>query len=130
MEIVCRLKAYRRFESSSLRHIKGIRKKCVSLLCFLPNVEEDSREGAVLREQNALPTKAICTNNSTAKDAIDNGGAGRAAKGANPLLCAKQKRTPIGRAFFVDVLLFITIASFAVFQKSCILAFLTDKLRC
>ena len=40
--------------------------------------------GAVLREQNALPHKDYISIHLTAKDAIDNGGAGRAAKGANP----------------------------------------------
>ena len=42
--------------------------------------------GAVLREQNALPKPSRVIDSLTAKDAIDNGGAGRAAKGANPLL--------------------------------------------
>jgi hypothetical protein len=50
----------------------------------------DLRVGAVLREQNALPTEETTTNILTAKDAINNGGAGRAAKGANPLLCARK----------------------------------------
>ena len=38
--------------------------------------------GAVLREQNALPYKSRVSINSTAKDAIENGGAERATKGA------------------------------------------------
>ena len=46
--------------------------------------------GAVLREQNALPNVGWVTKKKTAKDAIDNGGAGRAAKGANPSACAKN----------------------------------------
>ena len=55
----------------------------------IPNLEEDLRVGAVLREQNALPNSSNYTKKkNTAKDAIKNGGAGRAAKGANPLLCA------------------------------------------
>ena len=41
--------------------------------------------GAVLREQNALPTKVYIPFYSTAKDAINNGGAGRAAKGESPV---------------------------------------------
>ena len=49
--------------------------------------------GAVLREQNALPRKIFQPIISTAKDAIDNGGAGRAAKGENPSLCAKKIST-------------------------------------
>jgi hypothetical protein len=41
--------------------------------------------GAVLREQNALPYEAWIMKNLTAKDDVDNVGAGRAAKGANPV---------------------------------------------
>ena len=48
--------------------------------------------GAVLREQNALPYEAWIMKNLTAKDDVDNVGAGRAAKGANPFLCATKKR--------------------------------------
>ena len=40
--------------------------------------------GAVLREQNALPYKTRFMKNLTAKDDVDNVGAGRTAKGANP----------------------------------------------
>ena len=40
--------------------------------------------GAVLREQNALPYGAWIMENLTAKDDVDNVGAGRAAKGAIP----------------------------------------------
>ena len=40
--------------------------------------------GAVLREQNALPYETWIMKNLTAKDDVDNVGAGRAAKGANP----------------------------------------------
>ena len=50
-------------------------------------MKRDSRVGAVLREQNALPHRVCITIYSTAKDAIDNGGAGRAAKSANPSSC-------------------------------------------
>jgi hypothetical protein len=49
------------------------------------------RVGAVLREQNALPTQAVFTKILTAKDAVDNGVAGRAAKGENPSLCAIKR---------------------------------------
>ncbi len=45
--------------------------------------------GAVLREQNALPPHEIVTYYCTAKNALDNGGAERAAKSAIP-----------GRSFF------------------------------
>jgi len=51
--------------------------------------------GAVLREQNALPTKVSMTKKLTAKDAIENGGAGRVAKGANPSSCAKGNSTEV-----------------------------------
>ena len=63
------------------------------LFFFTTNIEEDSRVGAVLREQNALPHISSISIHLTAKDAIDNGGAGRAAKGENPLLCANKKHT-------------------------------------
>ena len=43
-----------------------------------------------MREQNALPYGAWITENLTAKDDVDNVGAGRAAKGANPSSCAKK----------------------------------------
>ncbi len=74
----------RRFKSSSLRQ----RKKTVFRPSFFfcsTDFEEDLRVGAVLQKQNTLPTHLSFTSNLTAKDAIDNGGAGRAAKGANPL---------------------------------------------
>ena len=58
--------------------------------------------GAVLREQNALPQPTWFTKCLTAKDGIDNAGAGRAAKGENPLLCANEKNTLCG-CFFVGV---------------------------
>ena len=47
-------------------------------------MRRDSRVGAVLREQNALPNGGWITVKLTAKDDVDNVGAGRAAKGANP----------------------------------------------
>ena len=47
--------------------------------------------GAVLREQNALPTIAKLTIKPTAKAAINNCRAGRAAKGENPSACAKNE---------------------------------------
>ena len=46
--------------------------------------------GAVLREQNALPYGGWITVKLTAKDDVDNVGAGRAAKGENPSACAKK----------------------------------------
>ena len=53
-------------------------------------IERDSRVGAVLREQNALPYGAWTTYNLTAKDDVDNVGAGRAAKGENPSLLTSK----------------------------------------
>jgi len=53
-----------------------------------------------LREQNALPTKVSMTKKLTAKDAIENGGAGRVAKGANPSSCAKEIGTDGFRSYF------------------------------
>ena len=50
----------------------------------LRNLRRDLRVGAVLREQNALPYEAWIMKNLKAKDDVDNVGAGRAAKGANP----------------------------------------------
>jgi hypothetical protein len=44
--------------------------------------------GAILREQNALPYTTWSLRYLMAKDDVDNVGAGRAAKGENPLLCA------------------------------------------
>ena len=57
--------------------------------------------GAVLREQNALPCDIWITMNLTAKAAIDNGGAGRAAKGATPTT-SKKTKTPISRFSFLS----------------------------
>ena len=88
MEIVCRLKAYRRFESSSLRQTKNTPSWVFFLLVWGTGIEEDSRVGAVLREQNALPCGSWITVSLTAKDDVDNVGAGRAAKGENPSACA------------------------------------------
>ena len=43
-----------------------------------------------MREQNALPCGRRITKRKTAKDDVDNVGAGRAAKGENPSLRAKK----------------------------------------
>ncbi len=43
-----------------------------------------------MREQNALPCEGWITACMKAKDDVDNVGAGRAAKGANPSLRAKN----------------------------------------
>ena len=47
--------------------------------------------GAVLREQNALPKDSKIAVNLKAKYDVDNVVAGRAAKGANPSLCANPR---------------------------------------
>ncbi|MBQ9729481.1 MAG: hypothetical protein IJV80_01580, partial [Clostridia bacterium] len=60
------------------------------LFFCVPSPEEDSRVGAKPREWFALRNKVIAITYSTAKSAIDNCRAGRAAKGENPLLCAKK----------------------------------------
>ena len=67
-------------------------KNGVSIFGFfcLYGLRRDLRVGAVLREQNALPYKAWITKNLTAKDDVDNVGAGRAAKGSNPSACATE----------------------------------------
>ena len=91
MEIVCAPETYRRFESSSLRQTKRTPKHgCSFCLVWGTGIEEDSRVGAVLREQNALPCGSWITVSPTAKDDVDNVGAGRAAKGANPIGYTKK----------------------------------------
>ena len=62
--------------------------------------------GAVLREQNALPYEAWIMKNLTAKDDVDNVGAGRAAKGANPVASTKKYRKLLEfPAFFISILI-------------------------
>ena len=73
---------------------------------FYCNFRRDSRVGAVLREQNALPYGNSATINSTAKDNVDNVGAGRAAKGENLVFCAK-KVVSIGYGFFIQTVYFV-----------------------
>ena len=48
------------------------------------DIGQNSRVGAILREQNALPYEAWTTANPLAKNDVNNVGAGRAAKGAIP----------------------------------------------
>ena len=66
-------------------------------------------------EEPFCESKTLCRQLSlffvllAAKDAIDNGGAGRAAKGGNPLLCANEK-TPFHRVFFLCFLPIFTCA--------------------
>jgi len=69
-------------------------------------LRSDSRVGAVLREQNALPYETLIKFHSSAKDDVDNVGAGRAAKGANhfapPRLigCSREKCPSAGVLLF------------------------------
>ena len=77
-----------RFESLSLRQKYGNDSGYSHIFLFM-GIERDSRVGAVLREQNALPYGAWLTYNLTAKDDVDNVGAGRAAKGANHFALAR-----------------------------------------
>ena len=49
------VEAHRRFKSCSLRQEK-IERLFASLFFYKPKKEQDLRVGAVLREQNALPT--------------------------------------------------------------------------
>jgi hypothetical protein len=57
----------------------------ISYFCYTENLT-GFEGGAVLREQNALPKSSRNTINIMAKAAIDNCRAGRAAKGANPVI--------------------------------------------
>ena len=82
----------------------------MSFLLFF-EYEEDLRVGAILREQNVLPYENLIMIDLWAKSAIDNCRAGRAAKGANPLLCAKQKRHPIRVLFLCESIRLIAVAS-------------------
>ena len=61
--------------------------------------------GAILREQNALPNGVWTGKNLSAKDDVDNVGAGRAAKGENPSACATNKK----RRIFVPSFLFVRV---------------------
>ena len=90
MEIVCTPETYRRFKSSSLRQTKKEGFAFLFLFGDTGRIEEDLRVGAVWREPNALPRGALMIVILLAKEAIDNCRAGRAAKGANPLLCARK----------------------------------------
>ena len=56
-------------------------------------LRRDFRVGAVLREQNALPYEVWIMKNLTAKDDVDNVGAGRAAKGAKRIVRRRTIRT-------------------------------------
>ena len=70
------------------------------LFGMIPTNRQELREGAVLREQNALPCKIGIRINLMAKTDVDNVGAGRAAKGALPVDRTKQISTPVGAFLF------------------------------
>ena len=62
--------------------------------------------GAVLQQQNALPYASRIMKNLTAKDDVDNVGAERAAKGANPVASTKKCRNLLEfPAFFISILI-------------------------
>ena len=77
--------------SSCAKNIKD--EKNSSFMFCISNIKRDSRVGAVLQEQNALPRISQLPLVLTAKDAVDNGGAGRAATGETPSSCAKNAKT-------------------------------------
>ena len=83
-----------------------------SVFCDLLNRRRDSRVGAVLREQNALPYGSWVMINLTAKAAIDNCRAGRAAKGANPVI-----RTSKSTNFDRSLSIFSYLYKFLILRK-------------
>ena len=90
MEIVCRSEAYRRFESSSLRH--KTRDTQVGIPCFVVYENRSGFEGGSCERERAFcPTRKNERKRKTAKQTIDNRLAGRAAKGANPLVLLSTK---------------------------------------
>ena len=92
------VKAHGGSNPSSCATQKGYAKRHIPFVLYL-GLKRDSRVGAVLREQNALPCGAMVKCCLKAKDDVDNVEAGRAAKGANPSSCANES-TQQG-AFFV-----------------------------
>ncbi len=93
MEIVCRSEAYRRFESSSLRHKKSVPNRVRFFVLWTEN-RRGFEGGSCERERAFCPRKVHFTKNLTAKQTIDNRLAGRAAKGENPLLVKELKERP------------------------------------
>ena len=73
----------------------------LSVIFIVSFLQRDLRVGAVLREQNALPYDTWGTDSLTAKSAIDNCRAGRAAKGASPVASTKNTAYPFGYAVFL-----------------------------
>ena len=55
--------------------------------------------GAVLREQNALPYEYLKICSPSAKDDVNNVGAGRAAKGATPTTSTNTRKRPFSGVF-------------------------------
>ena len=54
-----------------------------------------------MREQNALPYETWIMESLTAKDDVDNVGAGRAAKGENPVASTKTAISPLVVGLFL-----------------------------
>ena len=77
-------------------------KRHALMACFLfwlvTKIEEDSW-GEPWARASVLPAEFYQQERLRAKWTIDNCPAGRAAKGANPLLCAKQRTRPCGVSF-------------------------------
>ena len=89
----------RGFESLHPSQEKQVAERPVFLLEY--DKWRDERVGAVLREQNALPTnKQMKQEKYAAKAAIDNCRAGRAAKSENPSTPAKKQGAPFWCALF------------------------------
>ncbi len=63
--------------------------------------------GAILQAQNALPNGVWIRKSPSAKDDVDNVGAGRAAKGENLVFCAYQLSSSNNKTPFVGVFLFL-----------------------
>ena len=91
----------RRFKSSSLRQQKG--NGFFRFLFVLPEYRRGFEGGSRFARAKRFAYDSRFAFYSTAKTDIGNIGAGRAAKGANPLLCANKKAHP-SRCVFLFVL--------------------------
>jgi len=70
-----------------------------------------------LREQNALPYGALGTGILTAKAAIDNCRAGRAAKGENLVFCAKKSYL-LDTTFFMNITKRLAFCNLSCYNKN------------
>ena len=89
-----------RFKSCCLHHEKQRSPRVDLCFSLCSDLQQGLRVGAVLREQNALPHKETKPLKKTAKATIDNCRAGRAAKGASPVVSTTNS-TLFGVLFFV-----------------------------